>query len=153
MLIGAFFYATHLPINQKVLYDVPAPTVTLYTLAAMSAVVLTAYLVLDFDLPHHASWSPIIWLALTTFLSRVLLFMGVKHLGGMQTALLGLLELLISIGLGIIWLHEKLTLVQWFGAAILSVTILLSVKEPPDFGKHYTGRISWLNWLRPPELR
>ncbi|GAB4418369.1 MAG: DMT family transporter [Anaerolineales bacterium] len=152
MLIGALFYAIHLPINQKVLYDVPAPTVTLYTLIAMSAVVVPAFLILDFSLPYHASWDPIIWLALATFFSRILLFMGVKHLGGMQTALLGLLELLISIGLSITWLHETLTLTQWLGAGILCLTILLAVKEPPDSGKRYPGRISWLSWLRPPDL-
>lgn len=152
MLVGSFFYATHLPINQKVLYDVPAPTVTLYTLIAMCTVVVPAFLVLDYDLPHNVSWNPVIWLALTTFFSRILLFFGVKHLGGMQTALIGLLELIFSIGLSILWLRETLTLTQWLGSSILCLTILLAVKEPPDFGKHYPGRISWLSWLRPPDL-
>ncbi|MEW5941055.1 MAG: DMT family transporter, partial [Chloroflexota bacterium] len=40
MLGGSLLYALHLPINQRVLYDVPAPTVTLYTLLAMSGVVI-----------------------------------------------------------------------------------------------------------------
>ena len=40
MLGAAALYALHLPINQRVLYEVPAPTVTLYTLIAMTAVVL-----------------------------------------------------------------------------------------------------------------
>jgi len=38
MLLSAALYALHLPVNQRVLFDVPAPTVTLYTLTAMSAV-------------------------------------------------------------------------------------------------------------------
>ncbi len=37
MLVAAILYALHLPINQRVLYEVPAPTVTLYTLLSMSA--------------------------------------------------------------------------------------------------------------------
>ena len=152
MLIAALFYALHLPINQKVLYDVPAPTVTLYTLIAMSAVVVPAFLVFDFGLPYRASWSPIIWLALATFFSRILLFMGVKHLGGMQTALLGLLELVITIGLSIFWLGEQLSLNQWLGAGFLCATILLATKEKPDAGKRHQGKISWLNWLRPPDI-
>ena len=41
MLGASILYALHLPINQRVLYDIPAPTVTLYTLIAMSAVVQT----------------------------------------------------------------------------------------------------------------
>ena len=43
MMIGAaVLYAMHLPINQRVLYEVPAPTVALYTLLAMSAIVVPA---------------------------------------------------------------------------------------------------------------
>src|SRR5690606_33217012 len=45
MMIGAaILYAMHLPINQRVLYEVPAPTVALYTLLSMSMVVVPAYL-------------------------------------------------------------------------------------------------------------
>ncbi|HEX2696904.1 MAG TPA: DMT family transporter, partial [Anaerolineales bacterium] len=47
MLGAAALYALHLPINQRVLYEVPAPTVTLYTLLSMSAVVVPAYLLFD----------------------------------------------------------------------------------------------------------
>jgi drug/metabolite transporter (DMT)-like permease len=48
MMIGAsILYAMHLPINQRVLYEVPAPTVALYTLLAMSAVVIPTYLIFD----------------------------------------------------------------------------------------------------------
>ncbi len=42
-------------------------------------------------------WWPVLGLTLVTFLSRLTLFMGVKHLGGMQTALLGLGELLVTL--------------------------------------------------------
>lgn len=47
MIGAAVLYAMHLPINQRVLYEVPAQTVTLYTLLAMSAVVIPAYLLFD----------------------------------------------------------------------------------------------------------
>jgi drug/metabolite transporter (DMT)-like permease len=43
MLIAAALYALHLPINQRVLYDVPAPTVTVYTLLAMSMIVVPIF--------------------------------------------------------------------------------------------------------------
>ena len=39
-----------------------------------------------------------------TLLSRVTLFLGVKHLGGLQTALLGLGELIITIFFAHLWL-------------------------------------------------
>jgi drug/metabolite transporter (DMT)-like permease len=52
MMIGsAALYALHIPINQRVLYEIPAPTVTLYTLLAMSLVTLPAYLILDRHCP------------------------------------------------------------------------------------------------------
>ncbi|HET7009948.1 MAG TPA: EamA family transporter, partial [Anaerolineales bacterium] len=41
MMLGAgLLYAVHIPINERVLYEVPAPTVTFYTLAAMTLVVV-----------------------------------------------------------------------------------------------------------------
>jgi len=98
MLGAAILYALHLPINQRVLYEVPAPTVTLYTLLAMSAVVVPAYLIFDQKWPSlELPWWPVFGLTLVTSLSRLSLFMGIKHIGGMQTALLGLGELLVTI--------------------------------------------------------
>ena len=98
MLIAAALYALHLPINQRVLYDVPAPTVTVYTLLAMSAVVIPAYLIFDRSWPTgNAPWFPVLALTAVTFFSRLMLFLGVKHIGGMQTALLGLGELLVAV--------------------------------------------------------
>lgn len=149
MLLASVFYAVHLPINQRVLYDIPAPTVTLYTLIAMSLVVFPAYLLFDRTLPTNANWWPVLGLTLVTFLSRLLLFLGVKHLGGMQTALLGLLELLVAIGLSIFWLQETLTLSQWIGAGILivSTTLVYFEKHPGERKPHRGG---WLSWLTPP---
>lgn len=53
MLIASALYALHLPINQRVLYDMPAPTVTLYTLLSMSAVVVPVFLFTNRALPRH----------------------------------------------------------------------------------------------------
>ncbi len=152
MLLASILYAVHLPINQRVLYDIPAPTVTLYTLIAMSIVVFPAFLLFDRTLPAaNAIWWPIIGLTLVTFLSRLLLFLGVKHLGGLQTALLGLLELLVAVGLSIFWLQETLSPKQWIGASMLIVSMMLVYfeKHPGDRKPHRGG---WLSWLTPPGL-
>ena len=149
MLLASAFYALHLPINQRVLYDIPAPTVTLYTLIAMSLVVFPAFLLFDRSIPANANWWPVLSLTLVTFLSRLLLFMGVKHLGGLQTALLGLLELLVTIGLSIVWLQETLTQTQWVGAGILIASTLLVYFEKPT-GEREPHRGGWLSWLTPP---
>ena len=151
MLLASILYALHLPINQRVLYDIPAPTVTLYTLIAMSLVVFPAFLLFDRSIPTNATWWPVLGLTLVTFLSRLLLFLGVKHLGGLQTALLGLLELLVTIGLSILWLQETLTKTQWVGAGILITSTLLVYFEKPS-GERKPHRGGWLSWLTPPGI-
>ena len=152
MLGAAALYALHLPINQRVLYEAPAPTVTLYTLLAMSAVVAPAYLIFDRQWPQDiVPWWPALGLTLVTFLSRLALFLGVKHLGGMHTAFLGLGELFVTIAVSYLWLHERLSPLQWLGAIGLGISLLLARFEPalPDKRK---GRGGWLSWLRPPEI-
>ncbi len=151
MLIAAALYALHLPINQRVLYDVPAPTVTVYTLLAMSLIVVPAYLIFDRSLPpENAPWLPVLGLAAVTFFSRLLLFLGVKHIGGMQTALLGLGELLVAIVFSHLLLGERLTTWQWVGSAGLSISLLLVWFEaPPPHLVHANGL---LGWLQPPDF-
>ena len=155
MLLASVLYAAHLPVNQRVLYDIPAPTVTLYTLIAMSLVVFPAFLVFDRTIPQPGTWWPIIGLTVVTLLARLSLFLGVKHLGGMQTALLGLLELLVTLGLSIVWLRESLNVSQWIGAGILCASTLLVYFEKAP-GIRRPGRGGWLGWLtppRPPQIR
>ncbi|MBK8783986.1 MAG: DMT family transporter [Anaerolineales bacterium] len=153
MMIGAaVLYAMHLPINQRVLYEVPAPTVALYTLLAMSAVVIPAYFIFDRAWPAaNIPWAPVAGLTFVTVFSRIALFLGVKKIGGMQTALLGLAELLIAIVFSNILLGESLSLLQWMGALGLSVSLILVMYEqqsPPTHG----GKTGWLSWIRAPGL-
>ena len=153
MLGASALYALHLPINQRVLYDMPAPTVTLYTLLSMSMVVLSAYLFTSFGKvipePQPQAWGAVLGLTLVTFVSRLTLFLGVKHLGGMQTALIGLGELLVTVLGAHLLLHERLTVLQWTGAILLMVNILLASidRNPPRPTPH-----GWLRWISPPSL-
>jgi drug/metabolite transporter (DMT)-like permease len=151
MLGAAALYALHLPINQRVLYEVPAPTVTLYTLLAMSAVVVPTFLFFDARWPSlNLPWWPVIGLTLVTTLSRLALFLGIKHIGGLQTALLGLAELLIAIFFSYIWLHESLLWTQWLGAIGLGISLLLVKFENPHL-HHQSGKNGWFSWIRPPD--
>lgn len=166
MLIAAALYALHLPINQRVLYDMPAPTVTLYTLVAMSAVVVPVFL-FSAALPFTATlassetaagaaplisslgrYTPaIVGLTLVTFFSRLTLFLGVKHLGGMQTALLGLSEVLVTVIVAHIWLGERFSGLQWLGAVLLVVSLGMVGLEKGQPRKGESG--GFLSWLRP----
>jgi len=151
MLIAALLYAFHIPINQRVLFDVPAPTVTLYTLISMSAIVIPAYLIFDRSFPtENTPWMPVLALTGVTFFSRLLLFMGVKHIGGMQTALLGLGELLVAVVFSHLYLKETLTTIQWIGMIGLGTSLLLVwFERPPAPPTHPHGLLSF---LQPPDF-
>lgn len=153
MLCASCLYAIHIPINQRVLFEVPAPTVTLYTLLAMTVVTVPAFLI--FSRPYssipEAAILPIICLTVVTFLSRLTLFAGVQLIGGIQTSLFGLAELLVTVSLAYVILNETLTPVQWIGAAVLIIALLLAAFDRLAPPSRRTG--GWLYWLRPPMPR
>lgn len=151
MLGAAGFYALHLIINQRILYEVPAPTVTLYTLTAMMIVTGAGFFLLSRQMPGEGiPWWPVLALSAATFFSRITLFMGVKHAGGLQTALIGLLELIVTLVFAISLLGEKLSFQQWLGAGILVASVLLISLDRFSPEKRYTKGL--LSWLHPPDV-
>jgi len=153
MLGAAVLYALHIPINQRVLYEIPAPTVTLYTLLSMSIITIPFYLLFDRTPPTpDASWTPVMLLTLVTFASRFTLFLGIKNIGGLQAALLGLSELFITFVLGHFILQETLTTFQIIGAVILGISMLLVALEKQDPTRR-RPKGGWLAWLHPPEVK
>jgi drug/metabolite transporter (DMT)-like permease len=148
-LLAGLFYALHIPINQRVLYEAPPPTVTLYTLLAMTMVVVPAELIFSpavFRVPQPALL-PLIGLTLVTFFSRLSLFSGVKSIGGMRTSLLGLGQLLVTVGVAYLWLEETLSLRQWVGTLLLMATLILVGSDKPTISPPRSR--GWLRWLRP----
>jgi drug/metabolite transporter (DMT)-like permease len=150
MLAASALYALHLPINQRVLYEVPAPTVTFYTLVASAAVLLPMLLFnSSFSQPHtELAWLALGGMTLAIFFSRLTLFLGVKHIGGLQTSLLGLGEMLVTVFFGIFLLKEQLSLAQWMGGLLMAFSIVLGVREPPIPTRLAPGT-GWLAWLHP----
>ncbi|MCK5317262.1 MAG: EamA family transporter, partial [Anaerolineales bacterium] len=94
---------------------------------------------------------PIICLTVVTFLSRLTLFAGVKLIGGIQTSLFGLAELLVTVALAYFILNETMTPVQWIGAVVLITALLLAAIDRLDPPSRRAG--GWLYWLRPPMPR
>jgi drug/metabolite transporter (DMT)-like permease len=145
MLLAALLYSIQLVLSQRILYDIPAPTMTLYAITAMALVVGLAWLLFrpQVVVISTAGWQLVFLMALLTGLSRLTLFLGVKHLGSIQTALIGVLEVVVTIVIAIIWLHERMAPLQWLGAAILLVSVLL-VKYERDVPRFYDWwRIFW----------
>jgi drug/metabolite transporter (DMT)-like permease len=152
MLGAAGLYALHLIINQKVLYEAPTPTVTFYTLLSMAITVSVVFLIFDHQLPPpEATLQPVILLGAVTAISRVLLFLGVKKIGGMETALLGMGELLVTVVTAQIFLKESLTYIQWVGAVLLLFSLILVGFDrlPPQ----KRGLGGMLSWLTPTEVK
>lgn len=130
MLGAGLMYAWHLAVSQRVLYEMPAPTVTLYVLTSMTAVVWIAFLIHGPAEVPVAGFTPMLLLAAVTIISRLGMFLGVKYLGSIQTALIGVTEILIAVLLAIGVLGEQLMLRQWIGAGILITSLILIVFEP-----------------------
>jgi len=150
MLLAGILFGLHIPINERVLYEVPAPTVAFYTLVAMTLVVSSAFLI--FPAPPSAGTTaalvPLLGLTAVTFVSRVALFSGVKFIGGLQSSLMGLAEVLVALALAHYLLHERLTLAQQLGGVLLGAALVISgIDRSPRRRIHGRG---WLYWLRPP---
>ena len=132
LLSSGALYAWHLVLGQWTLADMDSRSVTLYVLSTMAVVVTAARLL------NGAPWTPITgggWLAVLgltlfpTILARLLMFAGLQSLGGAQTSLLGLAELLIALLVAFLWLGERLTLWQWLGGVFLMVSVILGRRE------------------------
>jgi len=127
MLASAAAYGWHLVLGQWVLADVNSRTVTLYVLTTMAVVVGSVRMAGDQALgPISASgWEAILGLAIVTALSRMMMFAGLKRLGGAQTALLGITELITTLLVAFLILGERLSFAQWVGASIIIASVLL----------------------------
>jgi drug/metabolite transporter (DMT)-like permease len=137
-------YGWHLVLGQWTLADVDSRTVTLYVLSTMAFVVLAARVVdrTPWQALSLAGWLAVLGLTVfPTILARLLVFAGLRNLGGAQTSLLGLAELLVALLIAYFWLGERLTLWQWIGAVLLMTSVILGSRES-------ALEVSWEDLLR-----
>jgi drug/metabolite transporter (DMT)-like permease len=128
MLGSALMFAGTVTLSQYVLYEMPSQTATLYILTTMCVVVSMVWLVVGQPLPPETlagAALPVLLLGLTTAGSRLAIFAGVKFLGGMQTAIMAIAEILVSLALAFFLLGDRLTPAQWLGVAVLGAGLLL----------------------------
>ncbi len=122
MVASAAINGWYMVMGQWVLADVPARSATLYILLGMAVTVSVAWLaggkatITGIAMP---GWVAIVALGVTTALSRLAMFFSMERLGGVQTVILNLLEMVVSLALAIILLGESLTWIQWLGALLL----------------------------------
>jgi drug/metabolite transporter (DMT)-like permease len=132
MVASAATYGWHLVLGQWVLADVPSRTGALYILTTMAVVVGLARVLKGGSVAPITTtgWSAILALGLTTALSRLAMFSALRRVGGIETSLGGLLELLVSLILAFLLLGERLTPVQWIGGALLVSGMVLMARDP-----------------------
>jgi drug/metabolite transporter (DMT)-like permease len=121
MLVAAAAYGWHLVLGQWVVADTNPRSVALYVLTTMAVVVGLARLVRPAPVEPitMAGWQAVASLGLATALSRLFMFLGLGRLGGIQTALLGLTELFVTLLVAFLLLSERLTPLQWLGGVLL----------------------------------
>lgn len=134
MLASAAAYGWHLVLGQWVLADVDSRTVTLYVLTTMAVVVDLARVMGGgpFAPINTSGWEAILSLAAVMAFSRLTMFAGLKRLGGVQTALLSITELLTTLLVAFVVLGERLSVTQWVGAAILIASVVLVRRESSE---------------------
>jgi drug/metabolite transporter (DMT)-like permease len=148
MLANAIMFAGTVILSQYVLYEMPSRTVTLYTLTSMGIVVMMAWLATGAQrgvesLP--AAITPIFILGVTTALSRLAMFAGVKFLGSLQTAILAMTEIGVALTLAFVVLGERLTTAQSIGVGILMLSILLVRPRDLISNRFNPGRLVMAN--------
>lgn len=121
MIASAAINGWYMVMGQWVLSDVPAQSGTLYIITGMALTVAVARVLTGEPVaPIVASgWIAIVVLGLTTALARMAMFFSLEKLGGVQTAIIGLTELAVSLTMAFVFLNDRLTLGQWAGAALL----------------------------------
>jgi drug/metabolite transporter (DMT)-like permease len=126
MIGNAVMFGGTVILSQRVLYEMPSPTLALYVMTTMAVVTVIARLFAPFEslTISNEAWFAIVALGGSTALARLTLFRGVKELGSLTTALLSVLELVLTLVIAAIILQEQLGAVQWIGAVILVGTLL-----------------------------
>ncbi len=146
LMIGAgALYGFHLVLGQWTLADVDPRTVALYGLTTMSLVVGVPFLLQGGPAGPVSTdgWIAILLVAIfPTALARLLVFAGLRRIGGMQTALLALAEPLVAVLLAFALLSESFTLQQWIGVCLFLVSVLLIRR---DTGLQIADEDTW--WL------
>jgi len=135
MLVSAATYGWHLVLGQWVVADTAPHSVALYVLTTMAVVVGVARVVQSTPLEPitTAGWSAVFGLGVVTALSRLFMFVGLGRLGGIQTALLGLSELFVTLLVAFMLLGERLTGWQWAGGGlVITAGLLVRRDSRPD---------------------
>lgn len=132
VLVTVWGFAAQLAIIQWHLQPYNGRTITLYTVVAITAVSAIFWLAQggQLQIPSWQGWAAALILAIaSTYIARLTLFAGIRHLGGGEMALMVPVETFFSVSWAILFLGEQLTPWQWVGGAFILTSALLAAQR------------------------
>lgn len=128
MLGSALMFAGTMILSQYVLYEMPAPTATLYILSTMGVVVMVVWAAVGTPMTaadFSAALPFIVLLGISTALSRLALFASVRVFGSLRTVVIAVAEIGVALALAFVFLGDRLTPPQTAGVIVLAFSIVL----------------------------
>ena len=132
LLLSLIFYGAQLVFIQWWLSSYSTHTVAFYLSSVMTVVIATWWGIQDvaWHDPGPTGWTVIIVMAVvSTWFARLALFGAIARIGSGQIAMLWPLQTLLIIVLSVIFLGERMTIVQWLGGALILGSTALAAQR------------------------
>lgn len=132
LFISLLLYGSQLVFTQWWLAEYESQTISFYLTVIMTLVIAGWWWVqgAGWQDPSWNGWLVIIVLAVvSTYFARLALYAAVPRIGSGQIALLWPLQTLSIIVLSVLFLDERLTLLQWSGGVFILLSALLAVER------------------------
>lgn len=139
LTLSLILYGLQLVLIQWWLKGYHNQTITFYLTSIMTLVIIVWWWLQDagWQDPGLSGWVVIAVLAIvSTYLARLALFAAIRRIGSGQIALLWPLQTLLVIVLSVLFLHERMAALQWFGGSLVLISALLAVEQWP---RHANG--------------
>ncbi len=132
LVIAIFCFSGHMTLLQWYLRPYDALAVSFYISLAMASVVGLVWVLegAHWQAPSWQGWLAVAALVLiSTYLARLLMIVAINQIGSGQMALLTPLETLLTVTWSILFLGERLTVVQWIGGVLILASALLAIQR------------------------
>jgi DME family drug/metabolite transporter len=130
LALGAVFTVPiQIMLMQWYLQDYDSRTVTLYMVATMAVVAGVWWLVqgIEWQPLGGVGWALLGVLTLvSTYFARLAMFVAVRYIGGGEFGLLAPLETFLTVIWSLLFLGERLRLVQWLGGSLILLSATLA---------------------------
>jgi drug/metabolite transporter (DMT)-like permease len=147
VFVAVILFAVQLVFTQWFLQAYDARTIALFITVAMTIVVICTWVAqgATWHDPGLNGWLAIGALAVvSTCLARIAFYGAIRQVGSGQMALLMPLETLLTVIWSVLFLHERLSPVQWLGGVLILTSALLAIRR---LGRA-RWRPRWRAWVR-----